>query len=123
MAHPLQKSMSGIAIEPACVNLFMHLKTRSCGKWATYRIDDTGSSVGGAPGLGGREGVTACGVAAGINEAEQSHGEAWTGAQQPSSAPWRLWHACPPYALCMPSCCHLAWLGMHSMALLRMVRR
>lgn len=38
-------SMAGIGIDEDCVNLFMHMKTRSAYKWMTYKIDDSGKTV------------------------------------------------------------------------------
>jgi len=38
-------SMAGIGIREECVNLFMHMKTRSAYKWMTFKVDDSGRYV------------------------------------------------------------------------------
>lgn len=38
-------SMAGIAINEDCVNIFMHLKSRSAYKWITFKVDDSGKMV------------------------------------------------------------------------------
>ncbi|KAI8470585.1 MAG: actin-depolymerizing factor AdfA [Monoraphidium minutum] len=38
-------SMAGIGLAEDCVNLFMHLKTRSAYKWMTFKVDDSGKTV------------------------------------------------------------------------------
>eukprot|EP00878_Enallax_costatus_P019395 GHUV01020464.1.p1 GENE.GHUV01020464.1~~GHUV01020464.1.p1 ORF type:complete len:274 (+),score=72.67 GHUV01020464.1:245-1066(+) len=40
-----KKSMSGIAIDESCVNLFMHMKTRKAYKWLVFKVDDSGRTV------------------------------------------------------------------------------
>lgn len=40
-----KKSMSGIAIDESCVNLFMHMKTRKQYKWLIFKVDDSGRTV------------------------------------------------------------------------------
>ncbi|GBF94587.1 actin-depolymerizing factor-like [Raphidocelis subcapitata] len=38
-------SMAGIGLTDDCVNLFMHMKTRSAFKWIVFRVDDSGKTV------------------------------------------------------------------------------
>ncbi|GBF98059.1 hypothetical protein Rsub_10287 [Raphidocelis subcapitata] len=44
-ATPGKFSMAGIGLSEDCVNLFMHMKTRSAFKWITFRVDDSGKTV------------------------------------------------------------------------------
>eukprot|EP00775_Hariotina_reticulata_P006288 gene6288-6524_t len=40
-----KKSMSGIGIDESCVNLFMHMKTKSMYKWLIFKVDGSGRMV------------------------------------------------------------------------------
>lgn len=40
-----KKSMSGIELDETCVNLFMHMKTRSSFKWLIFKVDNSGKRV------------------------------------------------------------------------------
>mmetsp|Transcript_2982 Transcript_2982/g.5112 ORF Transcript_2982/g.5112 Transcript_2982/m.5112 type:complete len:334 (-) Transcript_2982:1741-2742(-) len=40
-----KKSMSGIAVNEQCINLFNHIKTKSAFKWISFKVDAAGTQV------------------------------------------------------------------------------